>query len=163
MKHSFAVRAFSLALLGMCGESAAFAQETVPPAISAIRAQLYYEETGAFSADILARPDFALWNTIIGGGDAEHASNSTLVTVEVSGKNIDVGAVNVEIKALDAKGRVLAKSLGSVALYDAKTKFYAPLFLQDTGCKAITISARLTGKGMKAKSVTKKIPFACGE
>lgn len=162
MKHALVVRAVSLALLGWCG-APAFAQESVPPSISAIRAQLYYEETGGFSSDILSRPDFALWNTVIGEGDAEYASNSTLVTVEVGGKNVDVGAVSVEIKALDAKGRVLAKSVGSVALYDDKTKFYAPLFLQDTGCKPITISARLTGRGIKARSVSKTIPFACGE
>lgn len=139
------------------------AQESVPPSITAIHAQLYYEETGAFSGDILGRPDFTLWNTVIGEGDAEYASNATLVTVEIGGKNVDVGAVNVEIRALDAKGRVLAKSVGQVALYDDKTKFYAPLFLQDTGCKPITISARLTGKGIKAKPVSRTIPFACGE
>jgi len=163
MKRLFADRAFGLAALWVCGATAAFAQEPVSPVISAIRAQLYYDETGAFSDDVLARGDLALWNTVIGEGDARHASNSTLVTVEVSGKNVAVGAVDVEVKALDAKGRVLAKSSSSVALYDDRTKFYAPLFLQDTGCAAITISARLKGKGIKAKSVTRTIPFACGE
>ena len=163
MKISFAAGVFSLAVLGVCAVSAAVAQETAPPAISAIRAQLYYEETGAFSDDILERGELALWNTVIGEGDARHASNSTLVTVEVSGKNVAVGAVDVEIRALDAKGRVLAKSSSSVALYDDRTKLYAPLFLQDTGCAAITISARLKGKGIKTKSVTRTIPFACGE
>ncbi|MEQ1781187.1 MAG: hypothetical protein ABMA14_07500 [Hyphomonadaceae bacterium] len=163
MKHSFAIRAFSLVVLVSCGVAPAFAQQVVPPAITAIHAQLYFEETGAFSDDILARGDLALWNTVIGEGDARHASNSTLVTVEVSGKNVAVGAVDVEIRALDAKGRVLSKSSSSVALYDDRTKFYAPLFLQDTGCEAVTISTRLKGKGIKSKSITRTIPFACGE
>ena len=80
MKRSIAVGVFSLAVLGVCAVSAAVAQETAPPVIAAIRAQLYYEETGAFSDDILDRGELALWNTVIGEGDARHASNSTLVT-----------------------------------------------------------------------------------
>jgi hypothetical protein len=164
MKSALIGRVVSLVLVGWCGTAApALAQQSVSPAITGIRAQLYFEETGAFSDDILARHELSLWNTVIGEGSARHASNSTLVTVEISGKNVDVGAVKVEIKALDPEGRVLGQARESVALYDDRTKFYAPLFLQKTGCAKITISARLTGKGIKAKSVTKVIPFECGE
>ena len=57
----------------------------VAPKISAIRAQLYYEQTGKFSDDILADKNLSLWNTIIGEGGSGGASNFTLVTVEVRG------------------------------------------------------------------------------
>jgi hypothetical protein len=59
--------------------------DAVSPTITAIRAQLYYERTASFSENIVAPSRIALWNVIVGEGDAEHPSNSTLVTVEVRG------------------------------------------------------------------------------
>ncbi len=57
-----------------------------PYKISAIKALLFYDGKGTFSRDVLAKPEFTFWNTIIGEGDAEGPSNSTLVLVEVTGK-----------------------------------------------------------------------------
>jgi hypothetical protein len=141
----------------------ALAADKAAPQIAAIRAQLFYEETGRFSDDILARKEPALWNTFIGEGDAEEASTSTLVTVEVRGKDVPVGSVKVEIVARGEKGKVLSKRLIVVSLYSQKTTFFAPLWLNDTACEPIEISARLIGKGVPKTHVKKTIPFACGE
>jgi len=63
------------------------AQTRTPPyKITAIKAMLFYDGKGTFSRDVLAKPDFTFWNTIIGEGDADGPSNSTLVLVEVTGK-----------------------------------------------------------------------------
>lgn len=156
-------RALSLALMWCCVVNSPATAQTVPPAITAIRAQLYYDETASFSENILARRDLELWNTIIGEGGAEHASNSTLITVEVSGRHVPVGALSVEVTAVDANGRLLGRHGSAVALYDGKTRFYAPLFLYDTGCSEITISARLVGEGVNSTTSTSVIPFHCGE
>lgn len=133
------------------------------PKITAIRAQLFYETTGKFSPDILAAKDFALWNTIIGEGSAEAPSSSTFVTVEISGKNVPVGTLKIEITATGNKNKIIQKKLIDVELYDARTKFFAPLWLYDTGCEKIKISARLIGKGALSTIATKTIPFECGE
>ncbi len=53
--------------------------KTAPYKITAITAKLFYDGKGTFSRDVLAKPDFLLGNTIIGGGEAEGPSNSTLV------------------------------------------------------------------------------------
>ena len=61
------------------------------------------------------------------------------------------------------KGKVLGKTVTDVMIYDNSTKFFAPLWLGNTGCEAIKVSAKITGKNYKAAPVTKTIPFACGE
>lgn len=139
-----------------------FAQ-TEKPKISAIRAQLFYEASGTFSDDLFSQKDLSLWNTIIGEGSSGGASSSTLVTVAVSGENVPVGSTKVEITATNSKNKLIVKKLVHVALYDEKTTFYAPIWLYDTGCEPIKISARLIGKGANATVVKKTIPFACGE
>lgn len=133
------------------------------PRITAVRAQLFYETNGKFSPDVLTAKEFSLWNTIIGEGSAESPSTSTFVTVEISGKNVAVGSLKVEITATGNKNRVIQKRLIGVELYDERTKFFAPFWLYDTGCEPIKISARLVGKGAPATVVRKTIPFACGE
>ena len=141
----------------------AFSQAATAPKITAIRAQLFYDPMGTFSEDLLTMKDLALWNTIIGEGSAGAASTSTFVTIEISGKNLPVGATKVEITATGDKKRVIQKKLVDVEIYDARTKFYAPLWLSDTGCEPIKISARLIGKTAPKTVVSKTIPFACGE
>jgi hypothetical protein len=150
----------SLALAGIT--CLAHAEDIAAPRITAIRAQLYYEENGSLSDDILAR-DFALWNTIIGEGDAASASNFTLVTVEISGAHVPSGTLSAEISATVDGNIVLEKRQIPVALYDDKTKFYAPLWLYGTGCQAVHISARLTDNGVETSVDRKTIPFECGE
>ncbi len=135
----------------------------VAPKISAIRAQLYYEQTGKFSDDILADKNLSLWNTIIGEGGSGGASNFTLVTVEVRGKDVPVGAVKIQVTARDSKRKIIAMNTADVSIHDASTSFNAPLFLYNTGCDEIEISASLLGKGISKNVVKAKIPFACGE
>jgi hypothetical protein len=140
-----------------------FAQATVAPKITAIRAQLFYDASGTFSPDVLSQKDVALWNTIIGEGSSGGASTSTFVTVEVGGRNLTVGATKVEITATGNKSRLIQKRVIDVDIYDERTKFFAPFWLYDTGCEPIKISARLIGVGAPRTVVTRTIPFACGE
>ena len=140
------------------------AQTKIAPKITAIRARLFHDALGTFSEDILETEDNFLFNTIIGEGAADgKASTSTLVTVEVSGQNFPVGTLKVQITATGDKNRVIQKRLISAELYDNRTKFFAPLWLYDTGCEQINITAKLLGKGASAATVKKKIPFRCGE
>jgi hypothetical protein len=151
------------ALVSVVAAFGAQAAGPAAPKIGAIRAQLFYEETGKFSKDILSDKDLSLWNTIIGEGGAGGASNFTLVTVEVQGKDVPVGAVKIQVVARDSTRKIIALNTAVVTLYDAKTSFNAPLFLYNTGCDEIEISASLLGKGISKNAVKTKIPFACGE
>lgn len=155
--------ALLLALSIIAAASPVNAANDTPPNITAIRAQLYYEGAGKFSDDVLVQKDLSLWNTIIGEGSADGASNYTLVTVEIRGKDVPVGAMKIQVEARDSKHKIIARQTSVVSLYDDKTHFYAPLFLYDTGCDEIEVSAYLLGKGIKKRVVKAKIPFACGE
>lgn len=159
-KSNFLVRT-AIAFL-VCAPTLA-AQTKVAPKITAIRAQLFYDATGTFSQDILAQKDLALWNTVIGEGSAGAASTSTFVTVEISGRNLPVGATKVEITATGNKSRLIQRKVIGVDIYDERTKFVAPLWLHDTGCEPNKITARLIGASGAGSVMTKTIPFACGE
>ena len=142
---------------------AASAAAAPPYKITAVRAMLFYNERGTFSRDILANPPFTLWNTIIGEGDAEAASYSTLVTVEVTGKlnpNEPPPARKVEFTAT-AGGQVLVKRTYDIALGEGG-KFHAPFWLYETGCRPIKVTARLVGQ-TQPSTMTKTLPFECGE
>ena len=132
--------------------------------ISAMKAMLFYDGKGTFSRDVLAKPDFTFWNTIIGEGDAEGPSNSTLILVEVTGNpspNEPSPSRKVEFTAV-ASGKILLKRTMDIGLFGKSGKFYAAFWLYDTGCQPVKISARITGQPQPS-SMSKTIPFACGE
>ncbi len=145
----------------VAASSITFAAET--PKIAAIHAQLYYEGSGKLSDDILASGENTLWNTIIGEGGAGAPSNFTLVTVEVVGKDVPIGAVKVQITARGYKAKIVGQRTMDVSIYDKTTRFLAPLFLYDTGCDEIEVTAKLIGKGVTKTTAKAVIPFKCGE
>ncbi len=145
-----------------------FAQTKSSNKISEIRAHLVYEENGALSRDVL-KGDFIFWNAIIGEGDAEGHSSSTLVYVVVSndGKEsktnpvLQFSAVSEDIKRVNYK-----KTFEYIFPTEGESKVFVPFLLHDTGCHKITLTAKLVEKNAPAKiyqTITKKIPFACGE
>jgi hypothetical protein len=157
----------SISLLVPFAKLEAAAQRTPSPApykITAIKALLFYDGTGTFSRDVLTKPDFSFWNTIIGEGDAEGPSNSTLVLVEVTGSpspNDPSPSRGVAFTATGG-GKVLLKKTTHIGLFGDGGKFYAAFLLHDTGCQPIKLSARIIGQAQPS-SVVKTIPFACGE
>src|SRR5262245_52812574 len=59
---------------------------TAPPfAVAGIQAHLFYESSGKVDERDLVSGGVTLWNTIIGEGEANAPSNTTLVIVELSG------------------------------------------------------------------------------
>ena len=137
---------------------------TPPYKVTAIQAKLFYHDKGTFSRDVLVKPNFAFWNVIIGAGDAEGYSDSTLVLVEVSGKSEEDAAPpvrKVELTAV-AKGKVLLKRALPVGLFSDDHKFYAAFWLYDTGCERVKLTARILGQSQPS-SLSKTIPFECGE
>ena len=136
--------------------------------LSAIRAKLFYENTGEFSRDILADPNIALWNTIIGEGGSGGPSNSTLVIVEVSGPAGDYNQnLKVEFTAsyrTNGPNRppTVIKRVVPGGIMNDKGKFYSGFWLYDTGCSHVNLTARLLGLP-RPSTMTKTIKFECGE
>ncbi len=171
MKLAQRGRLLTSLLIGLIVFSANLGATARPPAtitssyrITAIKAMLFYDGSATFSRDVLAKPDFAFWNAIIGEGDAEGPSNSTLVLVEISGKpstNEPPPSRLVEFTAI-ASRKVLLKRTSDIGLFGDSGKFYAAFWLYKTGCQPIKISARIVGQTLPS-SLTKTIPFACGE
>lgn len=152
----------SLVLLALCRIPATAQEITAPFSITGIQAKLYYDGTATFSRDVLAAPEFSFWNTIIGGGDAEGPSNSTLVMVEVSGTDATMATPTrkVELTAV-AGGRVLLRRAIDIGRF-ANGKYYAAFWLYDTGCQPVKLTARLLGQSRRS-TLVKNIPFKCGE
>ena len=135
-----------------------------------MRAQLFYEDTGKFSKDVLSDPKFVLWNTIIGEGSAEGPSSSTLVQVEVTGtpgsyeplRKVEITA-RYKVSARAGQRSVIKRTV-PVGILSRSGKFYAPLWLYDTGCDPVEVSARLIGqRSSSSSSLRKTIEFRCGE
>lgn len=146
------------------GGASSRSSSTPPYKIAAIKAMLFYEDKGTFSRDVLAKPDFTFWNTIIGEGDAEGPSNSTMVLVEVTGKASSNGPAplrKVEFSAV-ASGKILLKRTTAIGLAEDTGKFYAAFWLYDTGCHPVKVTARIVGQP-QTSAVSRTIPFACGE
>lgn len=126
--------------------SAFLATPAIAAEIGQIRVHLVYEETGRLSPDILAVPNFAGWNTIIGEGSAEEYANDVIVMVEVVGgggqENIDDP---LEIVARDAQGRVRARRRFSGSLLTSdEGRVWKSMWLPDSTCAGhIEITASL--------------------
>lgn len=139
--------------------------------ISAIQARLFYENKGAFSGDVLADKNFALWNVVIGEGSAEGPSNATLVLVEVSGsagayepmRKVEfVATIRRSRRGLSSAKDVLVRRTLGTGILNAKGKWYAAFWLYGTGCEPISLSARIAGQARQA-SLQRTIDFRCGE
>ncbi len=130
--------------------------------ISELHAKLYYSNKGTFSQNILDNPNITLWNVIIGEGSAGGASENTLVQVVVAGQPESFAeglAVQVTAKT---PTRTLLDRRSNVGVMNTNGRYYAGFWLYDTGCEPVELSVKLAGQGA-GQTVTKTIPFQCGE
>ena len=129
--------------------------------VGRIRAHLVYEETGRLSEDLIARPDFAAWNTVIGSGEAEEPANDVLVLVEVvaAGGGEESISTPLEIVARGENGRVLARRRAGDLFTSEEGRVWRPLWLPDSTCEGrMTITATL-GRSTR----TAELNLGCGE
>ena len=139
---------------------AASAASTRGIEVGALRAHLWYEETGRLSENIAPPVAFSAFNTIIGEGQAAEIANDLFLTAEVlsngRGQNVDVPLV---LEVRDSAGRILATRTVDSVLTSPQGKSVKGLWAYDIGCSGeITFSARLGGL---SRSVD--LDFVCGE
>jgi hypothetical protein len=131
----------------------------IPPLkIKSVTAKLYYSNTGTFSENILDKPDSALWNTIIGEGASGGPSEATLIEVEVNGRpnTNDYERLTITVQA---KGKPSIERRTHSLYFKENGKYFAAVWLYDSGCLPVTITAQLGNQPI----VKKKIDFECGE
>ena len=145
---------------------------TEPCKITALKAMLFYDNKGTFSADVADAEGRAftvpsiLWNTPIEGASREGASTSVLVTVEVTGDQESPSTRKSEFTAryrpLGGSAReILARRLAPIYIREGG-KYIAGFWLYDTGCHPVKLSARIIGQ-REASMMKRIIRFGCGE
>lgn len=139
-----------------------------PYMIGAIRAQLWYPNTGRLSKDILADKKFVLWNTIIGEGSAEEQSLHTLVTVEIIGRpGDDATDREVEVvceltKGQRSRSKVLAKRVEAPQNMGKTGRWLIPVWITDHPNVPMKVTATLKGQGAPIKK-TATVNYNGGE
>jgi hypothetical protein len=139
-------------------------RSSAPPdyRITDLRAQLFYSDRGSLSDNLLARPNLALWNTIIGEGDAGGRSTATLIVVEVTGQPDSYGGKRrVELAVSTERKEILRRQL-SFGVVGNQGHAYVGFWLYETGCEPLRISTALLGQPDPSRRVA-TLPFHCGE
>jgi hypothetical protein len=156
MRNGFRL-AIAVSLLAVSGRMAAAQNATIED----IRVQLFYEYSGALSDDLTKRKDLALWNTMIGAGDAKQPANSFLVSVAVKGQpeTFDKAAALTVSVTEDKRKRKVAEKAFSGILFGPEGNVVKAIFVMDTVCVPLTVTAKLKSGASKTVS----LPFKCGE
>ena len=151
-----------LALASISTARARSAPDAAAYRIADMRAMLFNANDGTFSRDVLAPPRPALWNVVIGEGDAEGPSSSALVVVEVAGEPGSYeDARQVELTARTEEG-VLLRRASSLSVLNARGRTFVGFWLDDVGCQPVRLQARLLGQPQPSTR-TDEIDFQCGE
>ena len=130
--------------------------------ITKLQAKLYYSNRGTFSQNILDNPNITLWNVIIGEGSVGGASENTLVQVVVAGQPESFAkGLAVQLTA-KTPTRTLLDRRSNVGVMNTNGRYYAGFWLYGTGCEPVELTVKLVGEG-GGQTVTKTIPFECGE
>jgi hypothetical protein len=157
-----------LIVIGLFTSICVFAQTKSNHKISDVKAFLIYEENGQMSKNIF-EGEFVLWNAIIGEGDAEGHSSSTMVQVVVStdGKSNKTNPVlQFSAVSTDKKRVNYNKTIEYFFPTEGASKVFVPFLLHDTGCQQISMTMKLVEKSKPTivyQTLKKDIPFNCGE
>jgi hypothetical protein len=114
--------------------------------------------------NLLGHPRPALWNAIIGEGDIECASSSTLVVVVLSAApNRFLGHSQAYVVATftGAAGDSVVTVERALGIADDRGRYHVPVWLDDTGCQPIRLRAWVTGQERNAREDI--LDFRCGE
>lgn len=141
------------------------------PAIAGIQAYLFSSRTGALSGDVLAGGGPELGNVPSGA----LASVSTLVVVRVRvGPDtpdrlrvrlvaVESGATPFAVSRPRTRDRVILDRTAPLGPIDPDGITHVGFWLQQTGCRTISLKASLLGARTTAPPVAEVLPFTCYE
>lgn len=132
--------------------------------ISAIRAFLYYHDTGTFDERDAASGTMALWNTVIGEGEAKAPSQTTLVQVELSGPSFSNISGALEIVVSAGKQKLVRQKLDAGTFFaEHSPRILIPVLVHGTGCTELKVDVTFTTPEKKKLKKSGDVPFSCGE
>lgn len=119
----------------------------IPPAPTGLKVSAYliYKDSTTSTFDVLNDKTIALWNTIIGAGDAEKPSERTKIVL--TGK-LD----NLKVTIYNGKRKVESKLLPN---FSGDFEF----IINNTGCEEVKVTVTKLDKQVYKGT----IPFRCGE
>ena len=135
-------------------------EEKKPLKLDQIVVRLFHNYDGTLSAPISGKT--ALWNTIIGEGDAGIPSNATLVDVIVRGQP-GTFEPNRIVSLMVTKGKdhaTFAHFSQAVGVLSPGGAYHAAFLLLGTGCEELHVSVQLNVTNQRLET---EIPFKCGE
>lgn len=135
------------------GAVLAFAQKTPDYKISSIKITPFDSATGEFQPEFKANDDRSFFNDL---------GISLFTVVEISGKegSFEAGR-KIQITVTEGK-KVKATKTEQIGLIGGGGKFFIPLWLDPAMCSEIKITAKIIGQ-KTAPTMTRKVPFLCGE
>jgi hypothetical protein len=153
--------------------------QNVPYKIDSLKAFLYYNSNkslagenvkGTFSENLIDNKGMALWNTVIGEGDAKGNSNQTFVVVQIKGNPGKYTARTIRLTTYQNNKQVFQQSQ-TFAILDDASGYCGSFLLYNTGCNEIKLKAEIintpvvSGKKVQRveSSMQKIIHFSCGE
>ncbi|MCE3283108.1 MAG: hypothetical protein K0Q66_1845 [Chitinophagaceae bacterium] len=127
------------------GDSVPVPPPPIKPGGVSVSAYLVYKDSTLSTFDVLNDSTIALWNTVIGAGDAVKPSEKTKVVLAGELANLQVVMYNGKRKVIDQK---LPDINGDMEF-----------FLDNTGCDEVKISLSREGRQVYSGVV----PYRCGE
>ncbi len=128
--------------------------------IGAVRAQLYYQHSGTFSEDLIARkPPFRGWNTGEGEGDAKEPSEHLLVVATLVNSGAEhFTSDKVTLRVTDEIEQEVRVKEFSGVLLPANGTLQLPMWLDDAACLGtVTVTATF-----REQSVSGTLDMLCG-
>jgi len=156
-----AVYALTIAVVSAVSSFPAHAQV----AIDEIRAQLFLERSGKLSENLVGAKK-ALFNTVIGEGDAGEPADAILITLAFTGaKNSkssdkiarDLASITVKQQAKTGEKILLRRVYGGF-LFGETGRIHKAFLLDNATCAPLEIEVKV-GRSRKEA----KLDFACGE
>jgi hypothetical protein len=132
-------------------------------ALAGLRAYLFYEPLDKMDERDLVAGRFALWNAMIGAGDAAAPSSTTVVLVDVAGPAFVTGTKGtLSVVATVGKRTLRRETVKIDEFFSEGSRLSIPFVVVGTGCGILNITATLAVPGHR-EQLRKSVEFACGE
>lgn len=143
-----------IAFLFLCGGTISARAQTAPPfKVAAIKIVPFDQLTGEFEPEFKLKDERTFFDDV---------SLGLLITVVISGQS-DTSAPGRKVETTVLKGgKVLTRKLNDVESVGAGGKFYIPVYIDSGICSEVSVTAKITGQ-KTASTMTRKVPFSCGE
>jgi hypothetical protein len=128
-----------------------------------MRAHLFYEPLGKMDDRDLISGPFGLWNAMIGAGDAQAPSATTIVVVDITGPAFLTGTKGTLTLLATAGRQTLRRETVRLSeFFSEGSRLSIPFVVIGTGCGILELTATLTVPAHQER-LKRTVEFGCGE